>query len=329
MFMDIISLYYFSELCKELNMTKTAERVFTSQQTLSNHIKRMEDELGVRLFNRKPSLTLTLAGEMVLDFARNTILGYESLNEAIPDIMTQKRGTLRFGGSAARLNACVPRILSLFSSRYPNMEVRLTDSISVNLEKMVTDGLLDLAIVLSEAELPGLKSEALIQEQLYLCVPDELLEEYYPDDMDRIKEKAINGIFVKQIQKLPFCMMTNRMGNMLQSCFDEEKITPNVYARSSYSRLGIALSEEGKAVSVVSQMHLLGMHGKMLPNVNIFPLRSNSGLLSIPLSLIWLQDAKLSPYMLYFIELIKDYFFSVEKKFMGRVTSKAESEITV
>ncbi len=319
--MDIISLYYFKELAKELNMTKTAERVYISQQTLSNHVKRMEEELGVELFNRKPSLSLTLAGELMLDFAKSTLESYDHLHEAIPDIDAQRRGTLRFGGSAARLNACVPHILSAFNERYPNVEVRVTDAISANLEPMVKDGQLDLAIVLSDVEGAGLKSEALIQEQLYLCVPDELLMEYYSDEIDVIKEKAIHGVFARNLAYLPFCMLSNRMGNMLQACFDEEKLTPRVYTRSTYSRLGIALCEQGKAVCVISQMHLLGLHGKMSPNVNIFPLRAESGLLYQPLSLIWSSEAKTPPYMLYFKELLKEYFFSVEKRFMGRISS--------
>ena len=43
-FMDIESLYYFSELSKSLNMTHTANRLYISQQTLSNHIQRLENQ---------------------------------------------------------------------------------------------------------------------------------------------------------------------------------------------------------------------------------------------------------------------------------------------
>ena len=67
--MDLISLYYFSELAKDLHMTRTANRLFISQQTLSNHIQRLEDYYGTKLFYRKPSLSLTTAGEFVLSFA--------------------------------------------------------------------------------------------------------------------------------------------------------------------------------------------------------------------------------------------------------------------
>ena len=55
--MDLISLYYFQELSKDLNMTKTAERLYISQQTLSNHIQRLEQYYGTKLFYRWSSIT--------------------------------------------------------------------------------------------------------------------------------------------------------------------------------------------------------------------------------------------------------------------------------
>lgn len=51
--MDLISLYYFQELSKDLNMTRTAQRLYISQQTLSNHIHRLEQHYGCPLLYRK------------------------------------------------------------------------------------------------------------------------------------------------------------------------------------------------------------------------------------------------------------------------------------
>lgn len=52
--MDLISLHYFQELSKDLNMTKTAERLYISQQTLSNHIQRLEQYYNAPLFIGSP-----------------------------------------------------------------------------------------------------------------------------------------------------------------------------------------------------------------------------------------------------------------------------------
>lgn len=61
--MELISLYYFSEVAKDLHITRTADRLYVTQQTLSNHIARLEDYYGMPLFYRRPKLSLTTAGE--------------------------------------------------------------------------------------------------------------------------------------------------------------------------------------------------------------------------------------------------------------------------
>lgn len=66
--MDLESLHYFAELTKDLNMTQTAKRLYLSQQTLSNHIARLERYCGTALFYRKPRLSLTPAGLALLHF---------------------------------------------------------------------------------------------------------------------------------------------------------------------------------------------------------------------------------------------------------------------
>lgn len=311
--MDLISLYYFSELAKELHMTHTAERLFISQQTLSNHIRRMEEELGTPLLNRKPSLSLTLAGELVLNFAQK--VGRESmrLQDALSDIEEQERGALKIGASIARLNACLPAILPDFTHRYPQVELWVTDAVSSKLEPLVLDGSLDFAIVLSGTNNPQLRSSHLIHDQLYLCVSDRCLRKYYADDAEALKENAENGAFVHDFEKLPFCMMTNRIGQMLQNCFSEAGVIPHVFAKNSYSQLGISICNSGLAACVTSQMNLVGHLEQMPEDVNIFPLRDKQGLLSLPLSLIQLKDRVLPLYAKFFLKLLIQNFSRIEQ----------------
>ncbi len=95
--MDMISLYYFSELARELHMTRTASRLFISQQTLSNHIQRLEEYYGTPLLHRKPALSLTTAGELVLAFADRINHEHINLKDILSDVAQQERGVLRFG----------------------------------------------------------------------------------------------------------------------------------------------------------------------------------------------------------------------------------------
>lgn len=117
--MDLISLHYFQELSKDLNMTKTAERLYISQQTLSNHIQRLEQYYNAPLFYRKPSLSLTCAGEFVLGFAQVMEKEERNLKDILSDIERQERGTLRVGASTVRSIQLLPQILPDFHKNIP------------------------------------------------------------------------------------------------------------------------------------------------------------------------------------------------------------------
>lgn len=84
--MELVSLFYFTELAKDLHMTRTAERLFISQQTLSNHIARLENYYGTPLLYRKPSLSLTPAGNQALASARVIVNEEANLRAILSDI---------------------------------------------------------------------------------------------------------------------------------------------------------------------------------------------------------------------------------------------------
>ena len=71
--MNFLNLKYFIVTAEEMNFTKAAKRLFISQQSLSNHIAKLEDYFGVQLFDRNTPLTLTDAGESLLKSARKIL----------------------------------------------------------------------------------------------------------------------------------------------------------------------------------------------------------------------------------------------------------------
>lgn len=153
--MDLISLYYFQELSKDLNMTRTAQRLYISQQTLSNHIHRLEQHYGCPLLYRKPTLSLTCAGEFVLSFAQVVRKEERNLEDILSDIEQQERGTLKLGAGSQRGAWILSHLLPDFHRRYPLVQVRFSDGLSTHLETLVSNGELDFAVVLSGLVQPG------------------------------------------------------------------------------------------------------------------------------------------------------------------------------
>ena len=225
--MDLTSLYYFQELSKDLNMTKTAERLYISQQTLSNHIQRLEQYYGTKLFYRKPSLSLTCAGEFVLSFAQ--VVGKEerNLKDILSDVEHQERGTLRFGASMARGSQFLLIILPAFQRKYPRVEVRFVEGLSAKLEKQVANGEVDFAVVLSDRYNADLVEHEFLREEVYLCVPEVLLRQYYtPEEIQGIKERSVQGADLRDFARLPFSLMTNRLGGRIREQFRQAGVEP-------------------------------------------------------------------------------------------------------
>lgn len=317
--MDLISLYYFSELAKDLHMTRTANRLFISQQTLSNHIQRLEDYYGTKLLHRKPSLSLTTAGEFVLGFADVMNKEQVNLKDILSDIAQQERGVLRFGASALRLNMCLPAILPAFSARYPNVDLRITDTVTARLEPLVLDGSLDFAVTLNGEEHPKLVTQLLMDDQVYLCVSDSLLQSCYGETGQELKEKAVHGAEVKDFAKLPFCIFDNRMGRQINQCFEAANITPRAYITSTYTQIGTTVCFQRLAACFISQMSLVSQQKEIPGDINIFPLNYKGQPLSQRLSLIRMKDRYLSHYSKFFLDLLFQYFSGVERVRMERM----------
>lgn len=315
--MDLTSLYYFSELAKDLNMTRTANRLFISQQTLSNHILRLENYYKVKLFHRKPYLSLTYAGEYVLNYANTINREDTNLKNILSDIQHQERGILNFGASNLRMNICLPNILPEFSSRYPHVEIKLIDKDSKQLEKLILEDSLDLAITLRGVDNPLIEEIYLMSDPIYICVSDALLIKYYDGKIDSLKKSLSNGTHVKDLYKLPFCMLDNRLGKMIQACFDDSDFIPHTYATSSYINISTSIGLKGLAACFTTRTSLLNQNLTITEDINIFPLLYKHKPLTQQISIIYRKDRYLTNYNKYFLDLIINYFknwelFSIE-----------------
>lgn len=316
--MDITSLYYFSELAKDLHMTRTANRLFISQQTLSNHIQRLEEYYGTQLFYRKPSLSLTSAGEFVLAFANIVIKEETNLKDILGDIEQQERGVLRFGASSLRINACLPTILPKFSQKYPKIEMRITEAYSAKLLPMVLNGELDFAVMLKTEPTPKLIFDDLMKDLTYFCIRDDLLRQYYGDQTEAFKERAMKGLDLLDISpRVPFCLLDNGVGRKIQSFLDDSSIRPTVYATSSDIEVAYSICCNGLAGSFISQMRLARHQGSIPECVNIFPLFYRGEPIYQHMVLARHKDRYLSHYAKYFLDLLYQLFSETEELHMA------------
>ena len=317
--MELVSLYYFTELAKDLHMTRTAERLYISQQTLSNHIARLESYYGTPLLYRKPALSLTPAGEYVLSSAKAIIDEEANLKAILSDVEKEERGILRFGASTLRMNTSLPHILPRFSERFPQVEIRLTDTISSELTEKVMNGELDLALTVSHRTDPLLAQDHMMDDQVYLCVADSLLQKYYGEDAASLKERSRDGADVGNFSKLPFCLLENRIGEKINECFAEAQITPHAYITSTYTQISTSVCFARLAAAFIPHVCLAEQRRQIPKDINIFPLLQNGHPLMQPVNLIHLRDRYLTRSTRYFQDLLSGYLRAVEQVHLERV----------
>ena len=138
-----VLLQTFLAIAQTRNFTRTAERLGLRQSTVSQHIRKLEEETRRRLFVRDThSVTMTADGEAMIEFARGILAANERAERYFAG--SQLRGRLRFGASEDFAASLLPEVLRDFVRTHPLVEFELTVGLSGELNEKLGRGELDL-----------------------------------------------------------------------------------------------------------------------------------------------------------------------------------------
>jgi len=146
--MDLRQLRYFTKLAEVLNFHRAAEQLNISQPPLTVAIRRLEEELGAPLFERGPrAVRLTPAGMAALPVAREALARAELVREAVRLGALGETGRLTIGFVGSAISERLPRIIPLFRTRYPHVELVLREMTSVEIARALDSGQLHAGLV--------------------------------------------------------------------------------------------------------------------------------------------------------------------------------------
>lgn len=312
--MNLLSLYYFVELAKELHVTNTAQKLYISQQNLSQHIQRLEQYYGITLFHRKPKLALTYAGEQLYSVAVKILSEEHEFQNRLADISEKSIGNLKLGIPAYRGQICLPEILPRFYVKWPNIRVELCNESSSKMEERVLNGELDLFIGIMHQDNSKLISTTILTDHIYLVCSDELLQKYYPDSWQSLKKESTEGVELNHFSKIPFLLPAQslRLRKTLDQCFLDAKIKPNIFLESQTTELFISLNQHNYGAFFCTQMRLPTLLATY-PKVNAFPLTLKKALINHRLVLAHHKERFLPEYALDFVSITKNVFDEIAK----------------
>ncbi|MBE6906580.1 LysR family transcriptional regulator [Marasmitruncus massiliensis] len=164
-------IQYVLTIAEEGNITKAAQKLYIAQPSLSQALKKIEEEVSVPLFCRvKNRMQLTQSGELFVETGSKIMKAMRDLENNILDVEQLRGGHLSLGMPYHLGAVFVPAAITRYKALYPDIKLQLYESNSHDLENMVLNGTIDLAIMPLPAENPGLYTKTFFAGRMVLLV---------------------------------------------------------------------------------------------------------------------------------------------------------------
>lgn len=208
---------YVFEVYKERSFSKAAKNLYVSQPALSATIKKIEDRLGMQLFDRSTTaLALTQAGEAYIQTARKILNMEDDLQIYLNDLANLNTGSLVLAGTAFFSSYIIPPIVNEYLKYYPKVSLEFIEADSVELYKMAQDNQLDLIVDAGVNDKDRFERKFLYQETILLAVPKQWVTNDHLkaaalsiEDICNGKHRAeeTEGVFLREFEQCPFILL--------------------------------------------------------------------------------------------------------------------------
>lgn len=154
--MKLQQLRYIWEVAHhDLNVSATAQSLYTSQPGISKQIRLLEDELGVEIFARsgKHLTHITAAGEDIIKAAEEVLFKVKSIRQVAEEYADEKKGSLSIATTHTQARYALPATIKSFIDRYPDVSLHMHQGTPLQISEMASDGTVDFAIATEALEL--------------------------------------------------------------------------------------------------------------------------------------------------------------------------------
>lgn len=170
--MELYQLRTFRMVAEEGHLTRAARRLHASQPAVSAHIKNLEHELGISLFQRTPKgMILTTDGLKLKEHADRVLATIYDMETEAKNLRKTISGDLRIGIHSEPDALRIPELFSIFNYQYPNLHLHLLQSMTGEVLNKLEDGALDAGFMYGENESPLICTIPLHQLRLVVAGP--------------------------------------------------------------------------------------------------------------------------------------------------------------
>lgn len=279
--MNLLVIKYYLAIVEEGSISAAARKLFISQQTLSEHVKKLETEMGTPLFKRGKTLTLTLAGECFFDEGKRLVNLYDEMLSNVDHIVKNRRSRITVAVPTYATPLGLTDIIMTYRAKYSQYDV----AIAKRQHNDIVHNMNGVDLYMSYLPLSdGLENITLIDHDPY-CITfhKSLAERIYGDQWDSIEEKLIKTQDLSLVQQMPFLLQRDRYFQLVEDArliFQEYQFTPVVAYNSESSRMNEQFCQNGAGCLLATESHIsqrfYGENALQIPNLLSYPIRVNS-----------------------------------------------------
>ncbi|MBU5483991.1 LysR family transcriptional regulator [Clostridium sp. MSJ-11] len=276
--MDNRQLTYFLAIVEEGNITKAAERLHIAQPYLSQQLKFLEDELGVKLIERTTrkfqitdaGLMLRRRAEQILELTETTVKELKDFDEGI-------QGTLSIGSIATAGATLLEDRVYTFHKKYPNISFQIREGSTFKVLEMLKSRVIEIGIIRTP-----LNPEIL--ESIYL--PSEPMVAATSIDLSWSKNEE--SIYLTELKNQPL-LVDRRYENMIIDACEKSGFQPKILCVNDDPRLILSWANKGIGVAIVpaTWINLVSMDTLKIKEINAPSLTTQT-------AIVWLKNKYLS-----------------------------------
>ena len=299
--MDFRELVYITVVADCKSVTAAAKKMYISQPSLSQIISKVENDLGIKLFDRTAyPITLTYAGEKYVDTARKILMMKDNLRRELTDIGNGVRGKITVGIPVERAGYMLPETLKEFRRVYPGVEIRTQEAKASVLLESLQKGETNLVVIPKNEDGlgPELQEELIYREELlFVAGPGVVTPDMLTEDGAYIR--------MEKVTDLPFIIL--KKGHAIRRAVDRLfrncGATPNIIMETTSNINAVQLANSGYGATIVPERAVEIFGGR--EQFNCYPLGEAY---AWDVNVIYLKESYLDGAERYFIEVMKKLF---------------------
>ena len=245
--MQTTAYQYIVAIAKYHSISKAAQELCITQPALTKYLKRLEDELGTKLFDRTITpITLTPAGKKFIEKAALILDIERSLQYDLNQISTDVRGKVTVGMNTEFCSNTIPYVLPEFRFRYPEIQVNIREGHNQHLFNELEAGRIDIVYSAYSMSTNTFVYERIYSEPILLAIP---IDHPVVRDLDLSNNSPLSPYYLnpEQVKNCDFITLIPEqgMGAIARDFFHKYNLNPNIVMEMQKHETAMRLASAG------------------------------------------------------------------------------------